>query len=217
MVLWRKLRARLHCHFDVAFFLPLLVQPVGADQGGMSKFLFNVSNASLFRAMDSCRPVLPSSPTTYSTHLVALHRGTLDSSRVGRAGARGAKRNRADIPHPATLARRDLTRNEVLTHAVASLVQKLELENSPPPDPSAMTPTLATPLPFPTDSAAQSRFTLQPPIDLARETTAVSEDITGLRVEEQLLSQIQHEQDAQPRSPMPPRATFRHIKQGGTV
>ncbi|KAN0128353.1 hypothetical protein V8E53_013858 [Lactarius tabidus] len=145
MVLWRKLRARLHCHFDVAFFLPLLVQPVGADPGGMSKFLFNVSNALLFCAMDSRRPVLPSSPTT------------LSSCRACGSSRGETKPRRRPLPHPATLARRDLTRNEVLTHEVASLVQK-------------------------------------PLIDLARETTAVSEDITGLRVEEQLLSQIQHEQ-----------------------
>ncbi|KAF8266143.1 hypothetical protein EI94DRAFT_231794 [Lactarius quietus] len=152
-------------------------------------------------------------------------------------------------------------RNEALTDEVAGLVQKLEerratlkRDESPPPDRSVMTPTLATPLPLPptpprnrastpesptpqrgparapsppplghssrppspTPAAPHPLHNTSPPTNLARQIAAVTEDLAGLRAEEQRLSQMQHErpqqqQQALPRASTPPRRTFRRI------
>lgn len=80
------------------------------------------------------------------------------------------------------------------------------LAPSPPPlvhSPQSSSPTPAVP---------HSLRDAMPPTDLARQIAAVTEDLAGLRAEEQRLSQTQHEQqNAPPRASTPPRLPFRRI------
>lgn len=60
---------------------------------------------------------------------------------------------------------------------------------APSPPPLAPSPPLSSPTP----AARLPLRNTPPPIDLARQIAAVTEDLAGLRAEEQRLSQIQHD------------------------
>ncbi|KAH9019969.1 hypothetical protein EDB85DRAFT_542226 [Lactarius pseudohatsudake] len=87
---------------------------------------------------------------------------------------------------------------------------------APSPPPLVRSPERLAPTPAPRHPLRDT----EPPTDLARQIAAVTEDLAGLRAEEQRLSQIQHErvhhrqqeqQDAPPRASTPPWRTFRRI------
>ncbi|KAI9435250.1 hypothetical protein H4582DRAFT_2059517 [Lactarius indigo] len=82
----------------------------------------------------------------------------------------------------------------------------------PTPPPLVRTPEPLSPTPAP----RHPRRDTEPPTDLARQIAAVTEDLAGLRAEEQRLSEMQHErrqeqQDAPSRTSTPPWRTFRRI------
>ena len=100
---------------------------------------------------------------------------------------------------------------------------------APSPPPLVHSPRPSSPTPAPHHSMPDA----MPPTDLARQIATVTEDLAGLRAEEQRLSQVQHDnvrlsthsadiffspwaqpqqqQDALPRASTPPRLTFRRI------
>lgn len=99
---------------------------------------------------------------------------------------------------------------------------------APSPPPLVRSPRPSSPNPV----APHPQREAMHPTDIARQIAAVTEDLAGLRAEEQRLSQIQHDnvrlstrstnifspwvqpqqqQDALPRASTPPRSTFRRI------
>ncbi|KAN0138051.1 hypothetical protein V8E53_003940 [Lactarius tabidus] len=83
---------------------------------------------------------------------------------------------------------------------------------APSPPPLVHSPQPSSPSPAPHHPLRDA----MPSTDLARQIAAVTEDLAGLRAEEQRLSQVQHElpqqqQDAPLHASTPPRVTFRRI------